>query len=97
METKKITRATFKAFIKKNIANLYTVCFSEFNGMTDGLDFYEDPEVHKETTYDFGNKYTLGLSNVWLCGDDRYSLIEYNGMHGIKYYNCCGSGAILTK
>ncbi len=33
----KITKATFKAFIKKNIANLYVLQSSTFDGMTDCL------------------------------------------------------------
>lgn len=97
---KKITKATFKSFVKKNIANLYSVCFSDFDGMQDCVTETERI-LKKVTSFDFSNDCcnNCGMPNVWLCGsgDDYFSEIEYGGMHGIECYNCCGRWAVLTK
>lgn len=93
---KRITRATLKSFIRKNIANLYTIEFSTFNGMIDCVDKGLQ-KLTKEKEYDFTQEYTLGLHNIWLCGHDGYEEYEYQGMKGIYIYNCCGSYAVLTK
>ena len=40
--TSKITKATLKAFIKRNADNIYTKCCSDFNGMTDCVESVKD-------------------------------------------------------
>lgn len=94
----KITKATFKSFIRKNIANLYSVCFSDFDGMQDCVTETERI-LKKVTSFDFNEGYTYGIPSIWLVGggDDYFSEIEYNGMRGIQCYNCCGHWAVLTK
>lgn len=97
--TKKITKATFKSFVKKNIANLYAVCFSDFDGMCDCV-MPTERKLMKVTSFDFSRGYgDCGMPNVWLCGggDDFFNEITYKGMHGIECFNCCGSWAVLTK
>ena len=39
---KKITRATFKAFVRKNSDNLLAKVISDFDGMTDCLEYFKD-------------------------------------------------------
>lgn len=98
-ETKKITKATFKSFVKKNINNLYSVCFSDFDGMQDCVTSTERI-LKKVTSFDWSRGYgDCGMPNVWLVGhgDDYFCEIEYKGMKGIECYNCCGSWAVLTK
>lgn len=96
---KKITKATFKSFVKKNLKNLYSVCFSDFDGMQDCVTAVEQ-KLAKVTTFDWSRGYgDCGMPNVWLCGggDDRFGEIEYKGMKGIQCYNCCGHWAVVTK
>ena len=95
---RKITKATFKAFIKKNINNLYSVTFSDFDGMQDCVVSVER-KLQKVTSYDFNKEYTWGIPGAWLVGrgDDYFQEIEYKGLKGIECYNCCGSFAVLTK
>lgn len=90
----KITKATFKSFIKNNINNLYVANLSSFDGMTDCVQSSLDDRFKKVTTqYDPKNTHTLGIPAVWLVGDSRdyFTKIEKNGFIGIECYNCCGS------
>lgn len=93
---KRVTKTTFKSFAKKNINDLWSIEFSSFDGMCDCVTKSEC-KLEKVTEFDF-NKYGRVMKNVWLVGggDDSFYEFEYNGMHGIEYYNCCGHGAILT-
>jgi hypothetical protein len=90
---KKITRATFKSFIRKN-SNLFINVKSRFDGMIDGCASVNTSflraireENHLENT--------LGINGLWLVGgNDRFSHYEDDKFIGIEYYNCCGNGVI---
>lgn len=96
--TKKITKATFKAFIKNNIDNLQIMCVSSFNGMTDGVDTDPHAKFSPIEKTDRNVEYTLGISGLWLVGQSRDYFSEYNadGMKGITVYNSCGTQVIAV-
>ena len=96
--TKKITKATFKSFIKKNEGKLFTVRKTRFDGMTDSVENTGSeisPAVKTESHVD----HTLGLAAVWLVGGGRdyFSHYEKNGFVGIEFYNSCGSGIVAVQ
>jgi len=86
----KITKATFKKFLKQ--PNLLISQRSTFDGMVDGVMPSSDksfkpiePDGHVENT--------LGIKGVWLVGGGRdfFTHYEKDGIIGIEVYNCCGS------
>ena len=91
--TKKITKATFKAFVNKNRENLFILVKSDFDGMVDGVvECKGTPQ--KARPSDLGHsENTLGINGVWLVGRSRdyFSHYEDEVFRGIKVYNCCGS------
>lgn len=93
----KITRATFKSFIKKNLGNLYLKVKSEFDGMTDGVEQVKGEfEKVKPTVGYFEHK--LNISGLWLVGHRDYFENYDDGIYtGIAYSNCCGSGVVAIK
>lgn len=95
---KKITKATFKSFIKKASDNLLLKKLSEFDGMEDGVRPVKD-EFCKAVKTEDNIKNTLGYIGIWLVGSSRdyFSHFENDNYVGIKYYNCCGSGIIAIK
>lgn len=88
----KITRATFKSFIQKNIDNLYINNKSSFDGMVDCVMLINNG-WRKATQTNEENKYTLGINGIWLVGDSRDCFAEYKDEYftGIEVYNCCGN------
>jgi hypothetical protein len=63
MQVKKITKSTFKSFLKKNEGKLFIQAVSDFNGMTDGVEYVHSSKrvwksltrrVLKETDYAYG-------------------------------------------
>lgn len=95
----KITRATFKSFIKKNDGKLFVKVNSNFDGMVDCVMPVEDQfSIAKADGRDFANENTLGISGVWLVGGrDYFNSYEKDGFSGIEVSNCCGSFIVTTK
>ena len=95
----KITKATFKSFIRKNSDNLYVKKDTDYDGMVDGIGGVENSAFHKAQATDHMPKYTLGIGSVWLVGNSSDYFTEYsdNKFEGIGYTNCCGSGVIAIK
>jgi hypothetical protein len=93
----KITKATFKSFIKKN-ENLHIRTFSEFDGMVDGC-VAIDTGFKPITMSDRPHTNNLGIQGVWLVGQSRDYFREYNkdGYKGIEVSNCCGNFVIAVK
>ena len=98
-KTTKITRATFKSFIKKNAENLYVRVDSQFDGMQDMVDNVKDPQFRKAKESLNYNENTLGIEGIWLVGSSRNSFRQYEDSFfiGIEYYNCTGSGVVAIK
>lgn len=91
----KITKATFKSFIKKNKENLQVWIQAEFDEMTDcvqsiGGSFKAIQDTEEQVNHN------LGIKGVWLVngGRDYFKKFEENGMVGIEYFNCCGRGIV---
>lgn len=90
----KITKATFKAFIRKNQGKLFIKNLSSFDGMTDCVEFSKNPEFRptkKSELYCPEN--TCDISGVWLVdgSGNRFSSYDDEKYVGISCYNCCGS------
>lgn len=98
---KKITKATFKGFIRKNQDRLYLNEKWNFDGMVDGC-----VECHRgfrqaqgEPTSWNSAENTLGIEGLWLVGGGGDSFAAYDDgvFAGIEYYNCCGAGILAVK
>lgn len=100
MKTKKITMATVKSFIKKNINDLYVKCESSFDGMTDCVEYDRNATFSKvdSTKIDF-EKRCFGIDGFWTVGSSRDYIkpISENGFTGFEVYNCCGTSLIAIK
>ena len=92
METKKVTMATVKAFVRKNSDNLYAKVTSSFSGMTDCVEDVED-EFTKVSSED-----ALGIKGVYTVGSSRDHIkpFEDDKHIGFRISNCCGCGYLVT-
>jgi hypothetical protein len=97
----KLTKASFKSFLKRNQGNLFIRNESHFNGMSDMVESNENPQWRKleASTRSFGHEYHLGYEGVYLVRSSRDSFIPFaeDGYVGINVYNCCGSFTVATK
>lgn len=94
--TKKITKATFKSFIRKNADQLHVCTLSTFDGMIDGVRSVAGRFAPAQINPASQSTNTLGVQGVWLTngrgtGSDYFSAFEGDGFTGIKVRNCCGS------
>ena len=92
----KATKHTFNKLIKSN--NLFIKVKSSFNGMIDGVEFYNDGFTKAEpTTHCVKNTY--GIDGAWLVngGRDYFTHYETDTMVGLEVYNACGSFILATK
>lgn len=100
MNDKKITLATLKAFIRKNAGELYIRNVSDFNGMTDGVEYATHPQARRVTVDSecYQQAHTLGIRGVWVVGGSRDHITahEKDGESGLHVYNCCGSFDLFT-
>jgi hypothetical protein len=92
----KITKATFKKFIRDNKDALHINCKSSFSGMDDcvmqlegGFRKAQPTQNHKEHTLEVD-------SGLWLVGSSRDYFRAYDDgqFTGIEVSNCCGSSVI---
>lgn len=99
MDTKKITLATFKNFIKKNEGNLLVNEVSSFDGMHDCVMSSEKKGFRAITKTESNLKNNLGIVGLWLVGSSRDYFKQYEDEQhtGIEVYNCCGSQIIAIK
>lgn len=96
---KKITAATFKAFVRKNREALQIATKSRFDGMVDGSvsgsGKFSPVRASRDNgpfTMDDLGKHDCGIAGVWLVGRSRDWFQEYNkdGFTGIEVSNSCG-------
>jgi hypothetical protein len=101
---KKITVATVKSFIKKNLSALMVRVKSSFDGMQDMVtenecsgfspaqcrDYYCN-ETFKYVPVSADNKHSMGIMGVWFTGRDRCHAFETDTHRGFEVYNCCGN------
>jgi len=99
LETKKITAATFKAFVKRNSENLFIRNLSDFDGNSDCIESVEDRSWRKTfiTNSSFYEK--SGVESVYMVGHGRdyFRLFEDKEFIGIHVFNSCGSCDLTIK
>jgi len=95
---KKVTLATVKSFMKKNLPSLFVKECSNFDGMQDcvtnihGAAFAPARPAHSEYLRNDVN-HTFGLANVYFVGGGGDYFRPYNekGFAGYEVSNCCGN------
>lgn len=89
----KITRTTFKSFIKNNAQDLFVKNVSYFDGMTDCVEHNRKAEFVKASPGDHNPEHTLGIDGVWLVNGSRDYFQPYQDdeFEGIEVSNACGS------
>lgn len=97
----KITKATFKSFIRKNANRLFIKNLSDFDPMVDGVRQCDD-NGFRSVTIDAAkanSSHTLGIAGVWLVGQSRDYFNPYskNGFEGIEVYNSCGNFILAVQ
>lgn len=94
----KITKATFKSFLKKNSGKVFLKVTSHFDGQIDCVTSVEDSfsELLK-TDRPFENN--LGYQGVWLVhsSGNYFRPYQEENMTGIYCSNCCGSFIVAIK
>lgn len=100
--TRRPTLAHLKRFVAKHRdSGLMILVQSRFDGMVDGVEPTGQTEFCEVTFNGRGDieSSTLGINGVWLVGQSRDSISEYNkdGMVGYHVYNCCGSFNLAVR
>ena len=95
---KKITKATFKSFIKKNEGKLHIDVESSFDGTIDGLRHNDEGFSPVVATYQ-SIEHTYGIAGAWLVGrgNDYFREFDTAGYAGIHIHNACGSFTVAIK
>ena len=94
----KITKATFKSFVKKNRSNLLVNVKSHFDGMVDGCVSLNGGFVKASDSYQ-PHENNLGIQGIWLVGGSRdyFSAYDQGGIKGIEVCNSCGRFVVGVK
>jgi hypothetical protein len=99
----KITKATFKSFVKLWNCSCFIKVKSKFNGMIDGVEQL-DNEFTPLLKDNWENKNcclenTLGYLGIWLVGSSRDYFKNYvdDTFFGIEVSNCCGRFIVAVK
>ena len=94
----KITKATIKSFIRKNVGNLYFYVNSSFDGMTDCVQPVNSG-WKKSQSCSNADRHTLGQTGLWLVGGSRDYFTPYENAEytGYEISNCCGLSIIAVK
>lgn len=87
----KITKATFKAFLRKNAGKVLIRVDGAFDGMTDCRQETGQKEFVPIQNAVYPHEENLGYAGVWLVGGSRNSFSHYekDGLVGIEVWNCC--------
>ncbi len=98
----RITRTTFKSFIKKHKDNLLIAKLSDFDGMVDCVMPSTDKDFRKAEHTKTVTDMNLGINGVYLCGgggSGRDYYTEYNDgkRQGIEVSNCCGNFIVAVE
>lgn len=95
----KITKSTFKSFIKKNEGKLFIKISSDFNGCIDGVEYYKDADFKPINKTGHESSNNMGYDGIWLVGSSRDYFEEYEDadFKGIRCYNSCGSFIVAIK
>ena len=95
----KITKTTFKNFIKNNKDKLFIKVTSAFDGMIDGHRYNQNATFKKVETSNYSLDNTMGIDGVWLVGSSRDYFDAYDDgqFKGIECDNACRSFIIAVK
>jgi hypothetical protein len=95
---KKVTKATVKSFINKNIDNLLINVKSSFDGMTDCCEPLHEG-FKKATKSDSRERWNLGIEEAWFVGQSRdyFTTYETSELKGYEVSNCCGHFIIAIE
>jgi hypothetical protein len=96
----KVTKATFKSFLRKNSEKLLVREESSFDGMVDCVERIKNPQFLPTKPASINcQENTCGIAGIWLVGGSRntFSVYEDDQYFGYHYYNCCGSGTVVIK
>lgn len=95
----KITKATFKSFVKKNRSQLLIQTKSSFDGMVDCVMPTGEKQFVRAVNSDNTHENNLGINGVWLVGGSRdyFTKYETDELTGIDVYNCCGHFIVAVK
>lgn len=95
----KITKATFKSFLRKNADKALIKVGSSFDGMYDCVMPVENAGFGSLEKSSNPHENNLGYAGIWLVGGSRDSFEAYNkdGLTGIRVYNCCGSFTVAVR
>lgn len=91
-ETKKVTLATVKSFIRKNLGKgLLIKIESKFDGMVDSVSAVEDTYDAALPSDGFANH--CGVAGAWFVKGSRdyFTRIDTETHQGFHVSNCCGS------
>lgn len=88
---KKITLATVKTFVRKNADRMHIMYISNFDGMTDRMEYSKDRKFVPAQPSNLSYSDTLGIMGAWIVGGSRNRFSEYceDGFRGISVSNCC--------
>lgn len=94
----KATRATIKAFVKKNAGKILISVRRSFDGMVDGCVESDDKGFHPAQKADH-SEHTYGIAGAWFVGGGRDYItpFEKDGLRGFEVYNSCGSFSIAVR
>jgi hypothetical protein len=88
---RKITKATFKSFIKKNRDKLHIKITGILNPIEDGMDFKKS-EFEPAKSINKYLDYTLGIEGIYLVDFRRgnyFKPYKDDNFTGIEVSNCC--------
>ena len=97
---KKITLATVRSFIKRNLKDLNQQTLSRFDGMTDCVQRNENAAFRPADIekFDEKNEATMGIPGVWFVRGSRdyFTVINTPEWVGYEVYNCCVSWQVVV-
>jgi hypothetical protein len=95
----KATRATIKAFIKRNRDRLLVSVKSQFDGTVDGVVSSGDCSFSKAIDSYNPHENNQNIAGIWLVGGGRDYITPFfrDGLSGFEVVNCCGKWSIAIK
>lgn len=95
----KITKATFKSFLRKNEGKVLIRVDGAFDGMTDCRQETGQTEFVPIQKATYSHENNLGYAGVWLVQSSGNSFRPYekDGLKGIEVWNCCRDFVVAVK
>ena len=95
---KKITKATFKSFVRRNRDNLLISNKSDYSAMDDCV-MPCSGKFRVAEKSDRDADCSLGINGIWLVNGSRdwFTAFETEEMIGIEVSNCCGSFTVAIR